>query len=346
MRRNQHLRFRVLEHIAESLVGIFEVEWGVGSTSLVNSQHSQRELLETVKHDAHEVVGLYAEVYQLTSQGIRVAVHLAVGQLAVPIHHSGCIGRATGLLGKEVGKGLAQVHINLLARTYLDDALCLLVADDADAVNRLVWLSHHVFHGGLDGISHHTHLLTTVHRQTRLHTDIIVLICQEDVCQHVVKNVTTILLHQGAMCLTEMKRFLPARQSGEVERDARVHTQVTTEVREGISQLRECRLHLLMHAGDIVENGLLLLDFHHKRDGAHEHAVSLLHPWVVTSMIDGGIGHLLLSQQASQHIAESCLEELVGCKTVCLAPVVHHCTVDIGRLLSHLSHRIVGMRRQ
>ena len=343
MRRDQHLRFRVLEHIAESLVGIFEVEWGIGSTSLVDSQHSQRELLETVEHDAHEVVGLNAEVYQLTGQGIRVAVHLAVGQLAVPIHHSGCIWCATGLLGKEVGKGLAQIYINLLTRTYLDDTLCLLVADDADAVNRLVWLGHHVLHRGLDGICHHTHLLTTVHRQTRLHADIIVLVCQEDVCQHIVKNVATILLHQRTMCLTEMKRFLPARQSCEIERDARLHAQITTEVRERISQLRECRLHLLMHAADIVENGLLLLDFHHKRDGAHEHAVSLLDTRVATSMIDGGIGHLLLSQQTSQHIAESCLEELVGCKTVCLTPVIHHRTVDIGRLLSHLSHRIVGM---
>ena len=340
---NQHLRLRVLEHIAESLVGIFKVQRGVGSTSLMDSQHSQRKLLETVEHDAHKVVGLYAEVYQLTGQGIRVAVHLVIGQLAVPIYHSGRIGCATGLLGKEVGKGLAQIYINLLTRTYLDDTLCLLVADNADAVNRLVWLGHHVLHGGLDGICHHAHLLTTVHRQTRLHADIIILVCQEDVCQHVVKNVATILLHQGAMCLTEMKRFFPAGQSGEVERDARLYTQITTEMREGISQLRECRLHLLMHAGNIVEDGLLLLDFHHKRNGAHEHTISLLHPWVTTSVIDGGIGYLLLSQQSSQHIAESCLEELVGCETVCLTPVVHHRTVDVGRLLSHLSHWIVGM---
>ena len=33
---NQHLRFRVFQHIAQSLVRIFKVEWGIGGTCLVD----------------------------------------------------------------------------------------------------------------------------------------------------------------------------------------------------------------------------------------------------------------------------------------------------------------------
>ena len=238
MRSNQHLRLRILQHVAKTLVGVLEVQRRIGSTGLVDGQYSQRELLETVEHDTNEVVGLYAKVNQLTCQGIRVAVHLAVCQLAVPVHHSRGIRCAFGLLCEEVGEGLAQIYVNFLARTYLDDTLGLLIAHDADAVNSSVGLCHHVLHRCFNGISHHAHLLAAVHGQTRLHADVIVIACQEDVGEHVVEHITTILLYQRTMVLPKVEGFLPTRQSTEIERDARLHPQVATEVREGICQQR------------------------------------------------------------------------------------------------------------
>ena len=49
-------------------------------------------------------------------------------------------------------------------------------------------------------------------------------------------------------------------------------------------------------ASSVAKSLAGLLDFHHKRDGAHKHTVSLSHPRIVTSVIDGGISHLLLAQ--------------------------------------------------
>ena len=73
----------------------------------MDGEHRQREFFLAVEHDADEVVGLYAKVDQLVRQGIRVAVHFAVGQLAVLIDHCGRVGCAFGLFREEVGKGLA-----------------------------------------------------------------------------------------------------------------------------------------------------------------------------------------------------------------------------------------------
>ena len=101
-----------------------------------------------------------------------------------------------------------------------------------------------------------------------------------------------------------------------------------------------------MNAGDVFTDGLTLLYLHHERDGTHEHAVSLFDAWVAPTMIHRGIGHLLLTYQTGQHIAEGCLEQLVGSETLLFAPVVHQLPADIGRLLSHLAHRILGMCRQ
>ena len=114
---DEHLRLRILQHIAQTLVGIFEVQRCIGRPGLVDGQYGEWELLETVEHHADEVVGLYSKVYQLVGQRIRIAVQLAVGQLAVPVYHGGCIGCFLGLLRKELGKRLAQVHVNLLTRT-------------------------------------------------------------------------------------------------------------------------------------------------------------------------------------------------------------------------------------
>ena len=154
---DEHLRLGVLEHVAETLVGIFKVEWGIGGTGLVDRQYGQRELLETVEHHAHEIVGLNAEIDELAGQRVRVAVHLAVGELAVPIHHGRGIGRALSLFRKEVGKGLAQVYVNLLTRTYLNNTLGLLVAHDADTGQRSIGIGHHAFYSYLDGIGQTLH---------------------------------------------------------------------------------------------------------------------------------------------------------------------------------------------
>ena len=280
------------------------------------------------------------------SQRIGVAVHLAIGQLAVPVNHSGSIGRALGLFGEEVGKGLAQVNVNVLACAYFNDTLSILVAHNTDAVDGPVGLGHHVLHRGLDGVGHCSHLLAAVHRQARLHADVVVLACQEDMGEHVVEYVAAVLLHQRTVRLAEVAGLLPAGQCREVERYAGLHTDVTAEVREGVGQLCQRLLHLLVDAGDVFANGLFLLDFHHKRNGAYEHAVSLLHPWVAAPVVDGGIGHLLLAQHACQHIAEGCLEQLVGCEAVLLTPVVHLCATDIGRLLSHFTDWVLRPCRQ
>ena len=171
MRSNQHFRLRVLQHIAQSLIRIFEIEWCIGSTGLMDRQHCQRELLETVEHHAYEVVGLYAKLNQLAGQRIRVAVHLTVGQLAVPVHHSRSIGCAFGLLCEEVGKGLAQVNVNLLARTYLDNTLSLLVAHDADTCQSGIGFGDHSLYCHLHSICKALHQMGRILTIIVLHTD-------------------------------------------------------------------------------------------------------------------------------------------------------------------------------
>ena len=161
--------------------------------------------------------------------------------MAVFIHHGRGIGRATGLLGKQVGKRLAQVNLDVLAGSNLDDALSLIVTDDADAVDGLIEAGHHLLHGGLDGIGHHAQGLAAVHGQARLHAYIVILVApssvachlgahNKDVRQHIIEHVATVLLHKRAMLVAKVVFLLPSRQSGEIERDAWLHAQVTAEV--------------------------------------------------------------------------------------------------------------------
>ena len=157
VRGDEHLRLRVLEHVAQSLVRIFVVEWGIGSTCLVDREHCERELLGAVEHDTDEVVWLHTEVDELMSQCIGVVVHLGIGELAVLIHHCGCVWSALSLLGEEVGEGLAEVHVDVLTRTNLDDALSLFVAHDADARQGSFWLCHHALHRNLDSVGQTLH---------------------------------------------------------------------------------------------------------------------------------------------------------------------------------------------
>ena len=171
MRGDEHLRLRILQHIAQTLVGIFEVKRCIGRAGLVDGQHGERELLETVEHHADEVVGFDAKVYQLVSQRIRIAVHLTVSQLAVPVDHGGVVRRAPCLFGEQVGKGLAQVYVDLLTRTYLNNTLGLLVADNADAGQGSVGLCHHPLYRHLHGISEALHQAGGVLAIVIFHTD-------------------------------------------------------------------------------------------------------------------------------------------------------------------------------
>ena len=157
MSGDQHLRLRVLQHIAQTLVRIFEIKRCIGGSGLVDRQHGEWELLGTVEHDTHKVVGTHTEVDQLMSQRIGVAVHLSVGQLAVLVHHSGGVWGALSLFGEEVGKGLAQVHVDLLACADLNDALSLFVADDADACQGSFGLGDHPLCGHLDSVGQTLH---------------------------------------------------------------------------------------------------------------------------------------------------------------------------------------------
>ena len=70
VRGNQHFRLGVFKHVTQSLVGVFEVEWGIGGTCLMDGEHRQRELFLAVEHDADEVIGLHAKVDQLMRKGI------------------------------------------------------------------------------------------------------------------------------------------------------------------------------------------------------------------------------------------------------------------------------------
>ena len=101
-----------------------------------------------------------------------------------------------------------------------------------------------------------------------------------------------------------------------------------------------------MDGGDILTHGLLPLDFHHERDSANEHAVVLTHARIAASVIDGGVSHLVLAQDSGEHITECRLEYLIRRETLLLAPAVHHRPADVGRLLPHLAHRVLGAGRQ
>ena len=217
----------------------------------------------------------------------------------------------------------------MLSCTYLYKPLCFFLADNADAADGIIRTSHHLLHRCLDGIRHHTHRLTAVHRQTRLHADVVVVVGQEDMGQQIVEDVSPILLYKRTMGIAEVVGLFPSGQGGEVERDTRLYTQVATEVREGISQLRQRGFHLYMHRSDILANGLFFLYLHHERDGAHKHSIRLAHTRVATAVIDGRIGHLLLTHQSCKHIAECCLENLIGCEPVVLAPAVNQLATDV-----------------
>ena len=110
------------------------------------------------------------------------------------------------------------------------------------------------------------------------------------------------------MSVAEVVFLFPAGQGSEVERDAGLYSQVAAEVREGVGQLRQRCFHLRVNGVDVLTHGLFFLYFHHKRDGAHKHTIGLAHSRVATPVVDGRVGHLLLAQQAGQHVAERSLE--------------------------------------
>ena len=88
MRGDEHLRFRIFEHVAESLVGVFEVERCVGGACFVDGEDRQGEFFDPVEHDTDEVVGLHAKVDESVCQRVGQAVHLAIGELAVSVDDS------------------------------------------------------------------------------------------------------------------------------------------------------------------------------------------------------------------------------------------------------------------
>ena len=124
----------------------------------MNSQNRQRELLHTVKHHTYKVIGLHTKVNKLMSQRIGVVVHFSICQLTVFIYHSRIVRSTLCLFGKEISKGLTQVNIDILARTYFNNTLCLFVADDADAVKWYFRLSHHAVN------SYHNSIGKTLHQ--------------------------------------------------------------------------------------------------------------------------------------------------------------------------------------
>ena len=138
------------------------------------------------------------------------------------------------MLGEQIGKCLANIHVDILARPNLDETLSLLVAHDGDAIDITIRARHHVAHRGFDSIGHHAHGLAAVHCQTRLHADVIVVASKEDVGQHIVEHITTVLLHKRAMIVTEIVSLFPTWQRREVERNARLNAQVAAEVCERI----------------------------------------------------------------------------------------------------------------
>ena len=75
------------------------------------------------------------------------------------------------MFGEQVGKGLAQIHVNLLTRTHLDDTLGLLVADNADAGQGSVGLCHHPFYRHFHGISEALHQVGGILAIIIFHTD-------------------------------------------------------------------------------------------------------------------------------------------------------------------------------
>ena len=109
----------------------------------MDGQHGERKLLHTVQHHAYEVITLNTEGDELVGQRIGVAVHLAIGELAILIDDGRGIGSALCLFGEEIGKGLAQVNVERFAGTQPDDALRLCLAHNTDAVQRCLGLRHH-----------------------------------------------------------------------------------------------------------------------------------------------------------------------------------------------------------
>ena len=129
MAGDEYLRLRVLEHVLQTLVGIFKVQGCIGSTGLMDGQHAERELLIAVEHHADEVVRLYTNSHQFVGQYVRTVRQLAVCQLAALVNNSHVVGYQLGTCLKDLGKRLGDINVKVFSTRQRYHVVCAMLVE-------------------------------------------------------------------------------------------------------------------------------------------------------------------------------------------------------------------------
>ena len=134
MSRDDDLGLRVLDHVRQSVVRILKVQRRVRCTGLMDGQHAERELLQTVQQHTYEVVALDACRHQLPCQQVGISIHFTVSQQTVLVDNGRSVRCTPGLFAEHVGKRLADVHIQCLATRQFLHVRHVVVADKRNIV--------------------------------------------------------------------------------------------------------------------------------------------------------------------------------------------------------------------
>ena len=230
---DQHAGLRILQHIEQTIIGIFVVHRHVGTTGFLHGQHREEELLAARHHDTHEGIGGDALFTQLGSQRVRPFVKLLIGIAACGIHHSCGVRLLAGMTHNHINEGLVGIIGQFLTLRQLHELLFLFIADNAHGRQRLIGLCHHRVDASLDSARHLGQELQVVELLTGLYADVVLSVHLIDDCRQLCTGVTLRQIVQRSLIVAEVQVF------GNVstliaEGDTLSHLQVAAEVREWI----------------------------------------------------------------------------------------------------------------
>ena len=140
MRRNQHPRLRILQHILQPIQRIFIIKGDIGPTCLEYRNGTDQELLAPWQHHRRKAVLFHAFSQQLRSQSIRSHIQRTVSQRAVRVHHSGGLRPQLSLFLKQIHKSLTGIIGKGLPCSQCQQPLLLRFCQQRKSVNFSGWL--------------------------------------------------------------------------------------------------------------------------------------------------------------------------------------------------------------
>ena len=310
-----------------SFLGIFQVDGHVGGTSFVDGYDGKRERNSAVKHDDYEVVGLHTALYEPLRQDVRTARQLAVGQAVRGVGYGKAVWMLAGTLFEGLHKGHLRVDVQLLASPQFDERKTLVGTNDVKFPERLLRVSHHVVDGTPHGLGYHPQRVGIVHGQTRFHTYLVIVIFQVDIHTEVGVGLLSHRLNGTNFDAIYHHVLLHIGHPLKIERHARFHLKVGTEVGKGIGTVADGTHQLCTLAPDKVNHPLRGIGIGQHGHRLDKHAHTATQPLVHTSVVDARIGDLLLAGEHRHDVAKGSLEKQVGLNAVLMAPVVALMTV-------------------